>query len=429
MRPIRLLAAMLVLFWTTSAAAQDVTVSFYGTLTLVESSPFPELTVGVPFTGSYTYSLSTPDTNVAPQVGDYQHISAPYGVTVTIGTHTFRTDPQNVNFLVELVNDYFDLDNYQFLSYNNVNTDGASVQLIHFQLDDPTQTALVDTSLPASPPDLSRWQQIFGLDVDGYSSEGVHFLLRGTLSLVQLGGGPILIPGPPGPPGPQGSQGPEGPAGAQGAEGPAGPQGPEGASGPQGPAGPIGPQGAEGAQGAQGAQGPAGAVGPQGPAGSQGAEGPAGAIGPQGSEGAPGAQGPAGAIGPQGPEGAPGAQGAPGPQGPAGPTGPQGAEGPQGATGPAGAEGPQGVPGAPGAAGPQGPAGSAGPAGPQGFPGPQGPTGPAGPQGEGVFSGSMVMVPSGAPVPAGYVYVGTFDLIPSSGGRSAAIAVDVYRKQ
>ena len=423
MRFIRLLAAILVLFWTTSAAAQDVTVSFYGTLTLVDSSPFPELTVGVPFTGSYTYSLSTPDTNVAPQVGDYQHITAPYGVTVTIGTHTFRTDPQNVNFLVELVNDYFDLDNYQFLSYNNVNTDGASVQSIHFQLDDPTQSALVDTSLPASPPDLSRWQQIFGLDVEGYSSEGAHFLLRGTLSQVQLGGGPILIPGPPGPPGPQG---PEGPAGPQGSEGPAGPQGPEGAPGPQGPAGPIGPQGSEGAQGAQG---PAGAVGPQGPAGPQGAEGPAGAIGPQGPDGAPGAPGPAGATGPQGPEGAPGAQGAegaPGPQGPSGPIGPQGTEGPQGATGPAGAEGPQGVPGAPGAAGPQGPSG---PAGAQGVPGPQGPAGPAGPQGEGLFSGSMVMVPSGAPVPAGYVFVGTFDLIPSSGGRSSAIAVDVYRKQ
>jgi hypothetical protein len=39
------------------------------------------------------------------------------------------------------------------------------------------------------------------------------------------------------------------------------------------------------------------------------------------------------------------------------------------------------------------------------------------------------MVPLGAPVPAGHVFVGTFDLIPSSGGRSGAVAVDVYRKQ
>jgi hypothetical protein len=374
----RLLAAILVLFWTTSAAAQDVTVSFYGTLTLVDSSPFPELTVGVPFTGSYTYSLSTPDTNVAPQVGDYQHVTAPYGVTVTIGTHTFRTDPQNVNFLVELVNDYFDLDNYIVHSYNNVNTDGASVQTINFQLDDPTQTALSSTALLGSAPDLSRWQQVSGLDIDGYSSEGFHFLLRGTVSVMQLGGGPILIPGPPGPPGPQG---PEGPSGLQGSEGPAGPQGPEGAPGPQGPAGAIGPQGAEGPQG------------------------------------------------PQGPEGA---QGAPGPQGPVGPMGPmglQGSEGPQGATGPQGPEGPAGPPGAAGAQGAPGPQGPAGAQGPQGPTGPIGPQGPAGPQGEGLFSGSLVMVPSGSPVPAGYVFVGTFDLIPASGGRSSAIAVDVYRKQ
>jgi hypothetical protein len=39
------------------------------------------------------------------------------------------------------------------------------------------------------------------------------------------------------------------------------------------------------------------------------------------------------------------------------------------------------------------------------------------------------MVPSGSPVPAGYAFVGTFDLIPSAGGRGSAIAVDLYRKQ
>jgi hypothetical protein len=39
------------------------------------------------------------------------------------------------------------------------------------------------------------------------------------------------------------------------------------------------------------------------------------------------------------------------------------------------------------------------------------------------------MVPSGAPVPAGYVFVGTFDLIPTSGGRGSSISVDVYRRQ
>jgi hypothetical protein len=360
---------MLALLWTTSAAAQDVTVSFYGTLSFVNSSPFPELTVGVPFTGSYTYSLSTPDTNVAPEVGDYQHQGSPYGVTVTIGTHTFRTDAQNANFLVEVVNDYFGRDNFAFLSYTNLNTEGLTVSLINFQLDDPTQSAVADTSLPTGPLDLSRWQQIFGLDVSGYSSDGTQFLLRGTVTQMQLGGGPILLPGPPGPPGPQG---PEGPAGPQGSEGPAGPQGPEGAPGPQGPAGPSG------AQGPQGAPGPAGPIGPQGPEGAQGPQGATGAIGPQGPAGAPGAAGP---------------QGAPGPQGPAG------------------------------SQGPQGPIGAIGPIGPQG------PAGPAGPQGEGLFSGSLLMVPSGSPVPAGYSFVGTFDLSPSSGPRSSALIVDVYRKQ
>ena len=258
MKSIRLLIAILVLCWTTSAAAQDVTVSFYGTLTIADSSPFPDVAVGVPFTGSYTFNLSTPDSNPMTQVGDYNHTTAPYGVSITIGTHTFRTDPLNVNFLLELVNDYVDLDNYVFHSYVNQNTDGATVEMISFQLDDPSQSALADTSLSASAPDLTKWQQIFGLDITGYTNEGSRFLLRGTVAQMQVGTGPILIPGPPGPPGPEGPQGPEGPAGPQGLEGSIGPQGPAGLPGPAGPAGP------QGAAGAQGEQGPAGPVGPQG---------------------------------------------------------------------------------------------------------------------------------------------------------------------
>jgi hypothetical protein len=164
-------------------------------------------------------------------------VTAPYGVSVTIGAHTFRTDPQNVSFLLELVNDYFDLDNYVFHSYANQNTDGATVEIISFQLDDPTHTALANTSLIATAPDLTRWQQFFGLDITGYTSDGTRFFLRGTVEHMQLGTGPILIPGPPGPPGP------EGPEGAPGPEGPAGPAGPQGPPGPQGPAGPVGPQG------------------------------------------------------------------------------------------------------------------------------------------------------------------------------------------
>src|SRR6185503_2292084 len=114
----------------TPAAAQDVTVSFRGTITDVMESPFADVAVGTPFTGSYTFSLSTPDSNWMEEIGDFFHTTSPYGVTVTIGTHTFRTDPSSVNFLVELLNDYFSMDYYVFHSYNNVQTDGVVVDTI-----------------------------------------------------------------------------------------------------------------------------------------------------------------------------------------------------------------------------------------------------------------------------------------------------------
>ena len=268
MKSIRLFAVILLLGWTTSAAAQEVTVSFYGTLTENTSTdiPLPGIVTGVPFTGSFSYSLSTPDTNPLPQVGDYEHTSGPYGVTITIGAHTFRTDPQNPRFLVELVDNYQNLDNFVFHSYNNVPVGGITVEVMSFQLDDPSQTAISGVSLPSTVLDLSRWQQWFGLgimlrDENDFSQP---YFISGRIDYMQLGGGPILIPGPPGPPGPAGEQGPEGPAGQPGLDGAPGPQGPAGPAGAQGPAGPQGAPGAQGPTGPQGVQGPAGPAGPQG---------------------------------------------------------------------------------------------------------------------------------------------------------------------
>jgi hypothetical protein len=156
-------------------------------------------------------------------------------------------------------------------------------------------------------------------------------------------------------------------------------------------------------------------------------QGPAGA---DGMNGATGATGPAGATGSQGIQGIQGAPGATGEAGPAGPTGPTG---PAGAAGATGSQGIQGVPGTPGATGAQGP---------QGVPGIPGATGADGPQGEGLQPGSVLMLPAGAPAPAGYTFSGTFELAPQRGGGASAksaksaksskgggngrLAVDVY---
>lgn len=260
-----------------SAAAQDVTFAFTGTLTDAWISPFPELTPGTPFAGCYTVNLATPDMNELDWVSDYWHVGAPYGIQLQIGSHAFRTNMTSPTpappFLVELVNDQYGQDNYLLRSYYNLPTDGFQVDHISWQLDDPTQQQLGSTALTGVPPVPSQWQQMSGLMISGPSTSWV---LRGQVDTVQVGQCPPLsttTQGPPGPPGPEGPQGPQGLPGVPGEPGPAGPQGlqgPQGEPGPQGLPGGTGPEGAPGEPGPQGAAGLAGPQGAVGPAGPQG---------------------------------------------------------------------------------------------------------------------------------------------------------------
>ncbi len=52
-----------------AAQAQDVTISFKGTIVNTGGLPYPEVTAGIPFTGVFTYNLATPDSSPHPQVG------------------------------------------------------------------------------------------------------------------------------------------------------------------------------------------------------------------------------------------------------------------------------------------------------------------------------------------------------------------------
>ena len=230
MRSIRKQAAlaawtfMLAPAFATPAASQDVTFNFSGTITQLYNSPFPDVAEGTPFTGSYTFNLSTPNQGSMSSVGDYWHQTAPYGVVVQVGSHVFKTDPAAVDFLVEIVNDHYSgFDNYLFRSYRNLPTEGVDVGYISWQLDDPTQTALTSTALSPVPPVLSQWQQWVGFEVDGGNME---YILRGQITSISVAGScdPACVcpAGPPGPAGPEGAVGPQGPAG------PAGPKGDKG---------------------------------------------------------------------------------------------------------------------------------------------------------------------------------------------------------
>ena len=147
--------------------------------------------VGDTIKGSYTYDSTTPDSNEASTVGDYQHSDPPNGIKLNVGEVLFRTDPSNVDFLVEIVNDHGDpaSDNYLLRSHNNI-SNGPPVTHIAWQLDDPTLAALSSDDLPTVPPVLTDWQSVFGLTIEGEDFEsGSSYLIRSHVTSATKRGG------------------------------------------------------------------------------------------------------------------------------------------------------------------------------------------------------------------------------------------------
>ena len=204
MRIHRLLAVSLVAFMVSvlgsitpqqAVAASDNPITIAITATVAEVDDYANLLGGAiqpgdTITGTYTYNAATSDTNSLPTVGDYWHTTTPYGVSLNVDGRVFETDPQNVSFVVELVNDYTGRDNYLFRSYNNRRLyNGLYVTYITWQLDDPSQTALKSTALPRTAPKLSSWQSLFGLTLEGSDTlsswGGNDFFIRAHVTQAQ----------------------------------------------------------------------------------------------------------------------------------------------------------------------------------------------------------------------------------------------------
>ena len=122
------------------------------------SDYFDDVSDGAPFTGSYTFNLAQPDNDGFPFGATYNHTTAPYGMTVQIGSRVFRTNPDSVDFIIQLLDDYYGLDYYSVNSSHNLDTDSFAVDNIGFRLEDPTLSALNASTLGLSiqPPDLHQ---------------------------------------------------------------------------------------------------------------------------------------------------------------------------------------------------------------------------------------------------------------------------------
>jgi hypothetical protein len=180
------ISSILVAGFPMKAAAETITIAITAEVSEV-SDPGGYLggaiNVGDVITGTYVYESTTPDTNSFPTVGDYWHTTAPFGITLNAGGIVFRTDPNNVNFIVEIVNDHGipARDNYLLRSYKNIFDRAVPSERenhIAWQLDDPTLSALTSEALPTVPPVLSAWQSIFGLTIESRSSYNTGFFIR-----------------------------------------------------------------------------------------------------------------------------------------------------------------------------------------------------------------------------------------------------------
>jgi len=111
--------------------------------------------------GQYTYDPTTPDCNeFHPIIGLYQHFDSPFGIKLKVKELVFETDPNNVEFFIEIINDHETLaDEYLLRSRNNRPLPGGiGVDNILWYLHDPTATALNVQALPIGPPVLENWQ-------------------------------------------------------------------------------------------------------------------------------------------------------------------------------------------------------------------------------------------------------------------------------
>jgi hypothetical protein len=153
------------------------------------------ISVGDTITGSYTYDAATPDSNPDPTVGRYLYTSPPYGIRVDAGGFVFQTDPSNVDFEIEILNDrdspardYYVVTGRHGLPLSN----GASVDSIQWQLDDPTATALSSDALPTVPPTLADWESLFGLWLLGEGSPYGFYTVSAHVTSVSLAPPPLL---------------------------------------------------------------------------------------------------------------------------------------------------------------------------------------------------------------------------------------------
>lgn len=157
------------------------------------------ITGGSILSGQYTFNSTTVDSYPLDAArGLYIFNSAPYGISLSSGGLTFESDPANVNFMIGVWNNFDFYDTYLVRSLNNRPlANGTLVNTIDWQLDDPTRTVLSSDALLTTPPDLSKWKSLVGLNINVYVTEPQYnsiWIFADVTSAVLVSGTPASTP-------------------------------------------------------------------------------------------------------------------------------------------------------------------------------------------------------------------------------------------
>lgn len=169
---------LLVLTFGSVSQAAIVTLSFSGQITQANfyaADPFSgAITVGTPFTGTYTFDTDTPDSS--PLVAGYSrylHSGPPYGINAQIGGFSGTSENNATSLNYRIITDPAHVHDIQA---SNVTFGGVNAYLMQIFLRDTTLTALSDTNLSSDPPNLSDYQtKNFFLGIGSSSSADATF--------------------------------------------------------------------------------------------------------------------------------------------------------------------------------------------------------------------------------------------------------------
>jgi len=157
------------------------------------------VSVGDTVTGVFVYD-TTAATNGSTTATTSCDVTTGVGVVNALDGLTFRSDPNNVNFHLELDRNVKDAagntaDTFLFGSSTNLPLNSqATVDRIAWQVDNPGSTTLQNHQLPVNTVNLGKWRSVYGLTFEGHdaNNQDSTYLIRAHLfSISQVPNGTL----------------------------------------------------------------------------------------------------------------------------------------------------------------------------------------------------------------------------------------------